>query len=58
MDYAETEDVLFKQFPCSCGSPACRLWITGRKEGDSVAHAAAQRPPAELMTTAHLTGES
>lgn len=32
MDYAETEDVLFKQFPCSCGAPNCRGWITGRKE--------------------------
>jgi len=32
MDYAETEDVLFKQFPCSCGSASCRGWITGRKE--------------------------
>ena len=32
MDYAETEDVLFKQFPCSCGAPNCRSWITGRKE--------------------------
>lgn len=32
MDYAETEDVLFKQFPCSCGSRNCRGWITGRKE--------------------------
>ncbi|MCL1980951.1 MAG: SET domain-containing protein-lysine N-methyltransferase [Proteobacteria bacterium] len=32
MDYAETEDVLFKQFPCSCGADCCRGWITGRKE--------------------------
>jgi hypothetical protein len=32
MDYAETEDTLFKQFPCSCGSSNCRGWITGRKE--------------------------
>lgn len=32
MDYAQTEDVLFKQFPCSCGSPQCRGWITGRRE--------------------------
>lgn len=32
MDYAETEDYLFKQFPCSCGSPDCRGWITGRRE--------------------------
>ncbi|MDH4320763.1 MAG: SET domain-containing protein-lysine N-methyltransferase [Desulfobulbaceae bacterium] len=32
MDYAATEDILFKQFPCLCGSPSCRHWITGRKE--------------------------
>jgi uncharacterized protein len=32
MDYAETEDVLFRQFPCSCGATICRGWITGRKE--------------------------
>lgn len=32
MDYAQTEDVLFKQFPCSCGAANCRGWITGRKE--------------------------
>ncbi len=32
MDYAATEDVLFKQFACLCGSGSCRHWITGRKE--------------------------
>ena len=32
MDYAETEDTLFKQFGCCCGSVSCRGWITGRKE--------------------------
>jgi hypothetical protein len=32
MDYAETEDVLFKQFACCCGSEKCRGWITGRRE--------------------------
>ena len=32
MDYAETEDVLFKQFPCSCGASNCRGWVTGRRE--------------------------
>jgi hypothetical protein len=30
MDYAETEDRLFKQFPCSCGTDACRGWVGGR----------------------------
>ncbi len=32
MDYAQTEDVLYRQFPCRCGSENCRGWITGRKE--------------------------
>lgn len=32
MDYAETEDYLFKQFPCSCGAHNCRGWVTGRLE--------------------------
>lgn len=32
MDYAETEEKLFKQFPCSCGSAKCRGWITGHNE--------------------------
>lgn len=32
MDYAETEDYLFKQFPCSCGSFNCRGWVSGRKD--------------------------
>ncbi|MCW9024177.1 MAG: SET domain-containing protein-lysine N-methyltransferase [Gammaproteobacteria bacterium] len=36
MDYAETEDYLFKQFPCSCGSRYCRGWIGGKKEQMSV----------------------
>ncbi len=32
MDYAQTEDILFKQFPCGCGSDNCRGWIAGRTE--------------------------
>jgi SET domain-containing protein len=32
MDYASTEDILFKQFQCLCNSENCRHWITGRKE--------------------------
>lgn len=32
MDYAQTEDILYRQFPCVCGSINCRHWITGRKE--------------------------
>lgn len=32
MDYAETEDHLFRQFPCSCRASNCRGWISGRKE--------------------------
>jgi hypothetical protein len=30
MDYAETEDYLYKIFPCSCGTASCRGWVTGR----------------------------
>lgn len=32
MDYAHTEDKLYKQFNCQCGSAHCRGWITGRAE--------------------------
>ncbi|WP_150620409.1 SET domain-containing protein-lysine N-methyltransferase [Pandoraea horticolens] len=32
MDYASTEDFLFRQFECQCGAPNCRKWITGFKE--------------------------
>lgn len=39
MDYAETEQVLFKQFACSCGTVHCRGWITGNQEiHPSVSH--------------------
>ncbi|MDH4318256.1 MAG: SET domain-containing protein-lysine N-methyltransferase [Desulfobulbaceae bacterium] len=57
MDYAETEDVLFKQFPCSCGSPTCRLWITGRKETASAPDVETLTGSAELMASARLSGE-
>lgn len=32
MDYAQTEDTLYRQFPCSCGAKNCRGWITGKKD--------------------------
>jgi uncharacterized protein len=32
IDYAETEDVLYRQFACHCGAAHCRNWITGRHE--------------------------
>ncbi|WP_306251596.1 hypothetical protein [Parvularcula sp. IMCC14364] len=32
IDYASTEDVLFRQFACACSAPNCRHWITGRNE--------------------------
>lgn len=38
MDYAETEDYLFKSFPCGCATPSCRGWVYGRL----------QQPEAEL----------
>ncbi|QDU57337.1 SET domain-containing protein-lysine N-methyltransferase [Aeoliella mucimassa] len=30
MDYDETEDVLYRPFPCSCGAENCRGYIAGR----------------------------
>ncbi len=35
MDYEQTEDVLYKAFDCSCGSPVCRGYISGRIVVDS-----------------------
>ncbi|MEO1287800.1 MAG: SET domain-containing protein-lysine N-methyltransferase [Chloroflexota bacterium] len=32
MDYCETEDYLFKTFPCSCGADNCRGVVKGRKQ--------------------------
>jgi uncharacterized protein len=32
IDYAATEDVLYRQFACHCGAGVCRHWITGRAE--------------------------
>lgn len=32
IDYAATEDVLYRQFECHCGASTCRRWITGRAE--------------------------
>ncbi len=32
MDYASTEDYLYRQFKCLCDSDNCRQWITGRRE--------------------------
>ncbi len=32
MDYAQTEDVLFRAFICSCSSPNCRGIVKGRLE--------------------------
>jgi hypothetical protein len=37
IDYAETEDVLFRQFACHCGAANCRHWITGRTEPPNAA---------------------
>ena len=35
IDYALTEDTLFRQFACHCGAAGCRAWVTGRLEGPS-----------------------
>lgn len=39
MDYAETEDHLFKQFSCSCGADNCRGWVSGKKDALPKTHA-------------------
>jgi hypothetical protein len=47
IDYAETEDVLYRQFACHCGAATCRHWITGRHETPNVegrAHLATLEP--------------
>jgi hypothetical protein len=44
IDYAATEDVLYRQFACHCGAARCRHWITGRTEtpnAEGQAHLAA-----------------
>jgi len=51
MDYAETEDYLFKQFPCSCGAPNCRGWITGRLEIPYQNNESEERPTGVRNTT-------
>jgi ABC-type cobalamin transport system ATPase subunit len=33
IDYAATEDRLYRQFECHCGAVGCRRWIVGRAEG-------------------------
>jgi|GEM_PF-478963 len=30
MDYAQTEDYLYRCFPCACGAPTCRQSVQGR----------------------------
>lgn len=30
MDYTSTEDVLYNEFKCECGSQNCRGWISGK----------------------------
>lgn len=32
VDYAHTEDTVYRQFACHCGESNCRGWITGMKE--------------------------
>ncbi|MGF6096787.1 SET domain-containing protein-lysine N-methyltransferase [Pseudomonas sp. 18175] len=32
MDYASNEEVLSRQFPCTCNELRCRRWITGSEE--------------------------
>jgi ArsR family transcriptional regulator len=32
IDYAHTEDFLFRNFPCVCGAPNCRKTVLGRRQ--------------------------
>ena len=32
IDYAETEDFLFRSFPCACGAANCRKTVLGRRQ--------------------------
>lgn len=32
MDYASTEDYLYRTFNCECGADQCRGYVTGRKQ--------------------------
>lgn len=41
MDYDETEDVLYRAFPCSCGAKRCRGTVAGRSVMPMPAEAAA-----------------
>lgn len=48
IDYAATEDVLYRQFDCNCGADDCRRWITGRAEQvntEGLAWLAGELPP-------------
>ena len=58
MDYASTEDVLFRQFACACAAPNCREWITGRNEpvNDEGKHHLQQKDNVLMMnSTFHKT---
>ena len=48
MDYDETEDLLFRSFPCCCGSTRCRGTIGGRLFRKPVRRG---RPRTQVVTT-------
>lgn len=50
MDYAQTEDYLFRNFPCACGAVNCRREVLGRKQLPSLEIAALKTPQAERLT--------
>ena len=54
MDYAQTEDELFKCFPCSCGSDNCRSWITGRMQAPDPSDALYQQYLASNSSSTNL----
>ncbi len=49
LDYAASEDYLFRNFPCRCGAAHCRGIVAGRKQ-NSPERAASQRPPGRSLT--------
>ncbi len=50
MDYAQTEDYLFRRFPCACGASTCRKNVLGRLQMPAADPATVSVPPAQVLT--------
>jgi len=55
MDYDETEDILFRAFPCCCGSDRCRGTIGGRLARQPVRRGRRQTVSADLPAQLYAT---